>query len=443
METSASILFLGASHLLMLIVAVYVIAYVRIYCSVSFSETDVLILAMQLLNLALLLRSASGDRWSFLGFAESFQQFVIVQCVFLSLLPIRIAWSFRKGLARRRTQLMPQSIREAIDALPGGICFSTPSGRPILANRKMNELVHRLTGHTIMNARATWDDLLQWQPANGCLKLDSLPDIEGSSGRPADEHMFFSLPDDSIWKFRKEELAGRQPHYTQLEAMEISDLYRNSQKLRDNNLKLAEQHGRQQKLLANIVEINREKETLSTKMRIHDDLGRSILMTKQHLENHTAFDKAPYLAEIWDNTIRNLSGSMLAYPGTEASPEEELQKVADMIGCRIDFLGERPAGRKASLLFYAAVREALSNAVAHGNADRLTVRARATGKGHHVEITDNGTRPVSGIVEGSGLGNLRRRLEQEGASLKILNERGVVLVVALPSDEKDLPLKEA
>ena len=50
-------------------------------------------------------------------------------------------------------------IKKAIDSYPGGICFSALDGRVILVNEKMNQLVLELTGHTILNEKAAWEEL--------------------------------------------------------------------------------------------------------------------------------------------------------------------------------------------------------------------------------------------------------------------------------------------
>jgi signal transduction histidine kinase len=115
-----------------------------------------------------------------------------------------------------------------------------------------------------------------------------------------------------------------------------------------------------------------------------------------------------YLAEIWENTIRSLEDVTRIYADEEISPENELKRAADMIGCHIDFSGERPLDRRATLLLYATVREALTNAVRHANADRLNVAINPTGFGYHVEITDNGIIQISRLIEGNGLSNLRK-----------------------------------
>lgn len=120
-----------------------------------------------------------------------------------------------------------------------------------------------------------------------------------------------------------------------------------------------------------------------------------------------------------------------------------MQRAAEMIGCRIDFHGERPVHRKTALLFYAMVREALTNAVMHANADRLSVTISPAGRGYHVEILDNGNLQVSGLTEGSGLSNLRKRLEREGATLEIRCGDRVILIAELPAEGKSIGLSKA
>ena len=109
-------------------------------------------------------------------------------------------------------------------------------------------------------------------------------------------------------------------------------------------------------------------------------------------------------------------------------------QVAELIGCKVIFLGEQPTQRKALQLLYAAIREALTNAVRHADATELTVKIERDKQKYHVEIFDNGSVSVSSITEGNGLSALRQRLEQEGASLKVLCNNSVSLIIDIPFD---------
>lgn len=330
---------------------------------------------------------------------------------------------------------VPQAIREAVDFCPGGLCFSMPDGRPILVNRQMNRLAAALTGHTVLDAEEIWAELCGLTAARGCTRLErpwAAP--EGQLG--------FSLPDGTIWRFRRDTLAEGGQTYIQLEAADVTELCRLSEKLYENNRRLEELHRRQTRLLADIVQINREKELLAVKIRVHDELGQCLLATKKSLRDGSLPQSGGTLAKSWEDALRDLTNIPLE-EAPDDSQEAELLRVADMIGCRIVFEGRRPADRGALRLLYAAVREALTNAVRHAGADALAVSIRPDGTGYHVEISDNGHAGTAPLREGDGLRNLRRRLEQEGAALEIRNEGGVVLVLELPGGARTEGRQEA
>ena len=443
-SNSTALIIPGAIHLFLMIASVCIVAFLKLRYSMRFSVLNTLIMAVQLFNLALLPKYIIiiSRELLFLPVNRDFWLLTAAEYVFAFLLMLRFAWLLRKARIRRRNPLIPQAIREAVDYLPGGLCFSAPNGMPILTNYRMNELVCQLTGHTVMNAQLTWEELQILDCSNGNKKLESLWINRVESGDIVDECLYFSLTDGTIWRFRKEHLTERSPHYIQLEATEITDLYRYSIELFETNNRLAKQYKRQQNLLENIAEVNHSKEILAAKMRIHDDLGQSILMTKQYLTNHALSGNPDYLIDSWNNTIRNLADITRIHKKQPPSPEIELRKVAEMIGCTINFSGVLPSGRSTGLLFYAAVREALANAVKHANADQLNVVISQTNQGYHVEISDNAASPVSKLVEGGGLGNLRKRLEQEGATLQIICKDGVVLIIELPTGKIDMTVLE-
>ena len=333
----------------------------------------------------------------------------------------------------KRAYRIPQGIREAMDSCPGGLCFSMPDGRPILVNRQMNRLSALLTGHTVLDAGALWAELRELAlPGSGAAPEQPWA---GDSGRAQENPLDLSLPDGTVWQLRRDVLADGGQTYIQIEASDITQLYRLSRELYENNRRLRALQERQKALLADIVQINREKELVSVKMRVHDELGQCLLATSQALRGGTLGRDGAALAKSWDDAIRDLTNIPLE-DAAEAPQEAELLQVAGMIGCRVQFSGERPTDRGVLRLLYAAVREALTNAVRHAGADTLTVAIRPTAAGYHAEISSNG-RPAAGLVrEGDGLRNLRRRLEQEGASMQLVCRGGVVLLLELPCGAK-------
>lgn len=322
-------------------------------------------------------------------------------------------------------------IKKAIDSYPGGICFSVPDGRIILVNEKMNGLVLELTGHTILNAKATWEELKNFTGKDKVKKLDQswLPKDPDNGNENIQRQMFFRFADDSVWRFQWQLLDSNA---VQIEAAEITELYRLSEELYENTICLCEMQERQKALLDSIVEVNLNKEILAAKMRIHEELGHCLLATNKAIAEESLAENTDMLRESWSSTIRDFSNIPVVRTVSDFSLQSELLQVAELIGCKVTFLGEQPTNRKASQLLYAAIREALTNAVRHADATELTVKIEQNRQYYHIEISNNGSVTVFKIVEGNGLGALRQRLEQEGALLKVRCDGSVSLIVDIP-----------
>ena len=310
-------------------------------------------------------------------------------------------------------------IRSAIDTYPGGICFAAAGGRPILVNRTMNEVCYDLCGHTVTNAEAMWTEI------SGLQMRDTFPD---ESGRKAEAgHRICRRSDGSVWQFQRRSITVNGRELIQYEASDVTELYEYRNRLWENNEKVAKLHERQRELLHHIVQNNMNKELLRAKMQIHDEFGRVLIITKNALEQEDGMKPESELTLAWNRVIEDMEHAMTTAASEEVSPESELLQVAGMIGCRVIFEGRQPSERKALLLLYAAIREALTNAVRHAGAEKLLVEIKEADGGYRVQIRDNGNANAAQIREGGGLGSLRKRLEQEGASMETVCGRGVTL----------------
>lgn len=324
-------------------------------------------------------------------------------------------------------------IKKAIDSYPGGICFSALDGRVILVNEKMNKLVLELTGHTILNAKAAWEELANFTNNVKAEKLTQswLPKEPDNENGSTHQQLFFRFSDSSVWRF---ELRFLDSNTVQIEAAEITELYRISEELYENTIRLREMQKRQKALLDSIVEVNLNKEILAAKMHIHDELGHCLLATTKAITEDSLAENADVLRKSWNSTIHDFSNISTVWMAPDSSLQSELMQVAELIGCKVIFHGKQPKSRKALQLLYAAIREALTNAVRHADATELTVKIEQRKECYHIEISNNGNVSVSSITEGNGLSALRQRLEQEGASLKVLCENSVSLIVNIPFD---------
>ena len=156
-------------------------------------------------------------------------------------------------------------IKKAIDSYPGGICFSALDGRVILVNEKMNQLMLELTGHTILNAKVTWEELANFASNGKAEKLTQSWLPKDPDKESIHQQLFFRFSDSSVWRFELRFLASNT---VQIEAAEITELYRLSEELYENTIRLQDMQKRQKALLDGIVEVNLNKEILAAKMHM-------------------------------------------------------------------------------------------------------------------------------------------------------------------------------
>ena len=152
------------------------------------------------------------------------------------------------------------SVKEAFDHLPSGVCFFDKNGTVTLCNYQMYRVFFALTG----------------------TDLQSLPELQELLACGSD---IFLLDDGRAWRFAQEQITTQDgTAYTQVTASDVTELYRRQKELEEDNHKLKEDAERIRRLSANIISLIREEEILSMKMRVHDDIGRSVIATRQFLQ---------------------------------------------------------------------------------------------------------------------------------------------------------------
>lgn len=319
----------------------------------------------------------------------------------------------------QRTAITPGSIREALDNLPSALCLATEDGMPVLTNRKMYALADAITGRHLVNAELLWRELETFASGSGIRRID----YAGA--------LAFVLPDGSIWRFTRRTIDAEGVRYVQITATETTRLWGLSKELEQDNIELDRQQQRLQKLLQNIVKIRQAEEILSSKIRLHDRLGRAVLISRRYLLNSAPTDSPQAVVAMWREIAESLQASVFDSEG-KCNAAKELTDIADLLGCSIAFDGDFPQNNN---LLLAAVREALTNAVRHAGADRLTVGTRRENDQIQIEISDNGKGFVTEVVEGGGLSSLRQRVESAGGRMELCCRGGVNLKLTISGKE--------
>ena len=311
---------------------------------------------------------------------------------------------------RSRRQLSPVSIKESCDHLPCALCFAWESGRLCLKNLKMDEMSHQITGEALLNANAFWE-AIEPQP-------------------------IVTLENGQTWSFARArmELAGRTVY--QITGTNITEEARLQRMLEKDNRRLKAMNRRLRQYGQDEQEAMREKEMLRAKTRVHDEIGRALLQTRQLLAG-TQGDTESVCAA-WRQNVRLLLGKYADEQRADAF--EQLSRAAQAIGVTIARSGLFPEdGTENAQLAEAAAHECLTNLVRHAGGTRLEIIGEKTASGWRVRYLNDGAVPSGPIVEGSGLTALRARVEAAGGAMEILHAPRFELTLTLPEERQEIP----
>ena len=317
----------------------------------------------------------------------------------------------------RKNCLRENAVQESLDNLPSGIVFFDGNGMPKLMNRKMYQICQNLAGRDIQN----------------------ITELKEALGHPLKENVFYDvdlkvycLADGSVWKFSEKEIittAGDQ--FFQVLASEVSELYRNKVLLKEENQKLQEMSVAMKELSKNVITLTREEEMLSMKMRVHDNLGYSVLAAQRMLLCESEADRDVFLLQ-WKQTLDLLNKDNESVEGEQL--HRQVQERAEILGVQIIYTGEKVWESHISELMDIILLEALSNCVRHAGASELYVKCSSGEQEWIMVITDNGQKTEKNVKEGGGLSGIRKRVEQCGGTLRICAESKFSITVKIPKE---------
>ncbi len=294
-------------------------------------------------------------------------------------------------------------IKESFDSLPVGVCFFDNNGVVRLINHRMLAVADNLSKNGIQTVFEL-ENILS-NPPKEIVCLNPLLKI-------------FRFRDGTVLRFTKETIFTKSKNkYTQVTATDVTEIINRQSRLEDENQKLTEANERMRKLLEQMPEIIREEETLAMKLRVHDDIGHSILAARRALLRNANLTEMRETASLWEDSINVLYRSNQIIENSDPI-EKSVSRAAEM-GVSVIFEGSRPHSGKACSLVASAIRECSANCARHAGGTMLFV-SFAQNKGlTEISITNNGTAPKTEIREGGGLSMLRQRIEENGGYMKI------------------------
>lgn len=328
-----------------------------------------------------------------------------------------------------RDKLSPGSVKESLDALPDGVCFFSEEGRILLSNRRMQHISSDITGIGILNGEKLWR----------CIE-------EKSVKTDVSDGLVIFTSDSKVWNVRRSEIEAEGNRINEIVALDVTEQYELRRELEERNERLNSVNERLRIFSRDMSRLTAEKELLDAKIKVHDDLGRSLLAFRAYLTAEPSKRDRSKLLPLWRYVI-----SVMKKETSQSEEWDAIDKTAESLHIQIEINGDLPAGLAdlpvsgaARSAIMAAIRECLTNTARHARGDRLFVlikcgveqgadHASTSGNpsasgtapcddaphGIRIEITNNGRAPLTPVQEAGGLSNLRRMVERAGGIMTI------------------------
>ena len=315
------------------------------------------------------------------------------------ILTLILLFSFWSLLRYRRSHLSRGVIKETLDMLPVGICFSKDDGTVVLSNLQMERLCSVLTGGALVDAMPFWD------------KIEAL-------GEAQNKTRIVPISEDETVLILREEIVSNGKPYTQMIAFDVSEQYRIIAQLRSKNKKLIDLQTRIKAYSAMTSQLAMTEEILRARVTVHDEMGYLLLSGKYYLDHADTADAENLL------DLMRYTHNLLMREGEEPDDAKhdgyaQAIEVARAIGVEVSVSGDAPSDDAIREILGGAIRECAANTVKHASGDRLSVTITRDGDMLRAEIVGNGNAPESPVTESGGLLNLRRNAESIGGEMRV------------------------
>ena len=342
------------------------------------------------------------------------------------LITVVVLWVTALVHRSEKKHLTKTSLKYGLDTLPVGLLFYWSGGVVKLVNSKMDEISHVLFGEGIYNGKRFWE----------LIKEKAINELSGTKD-DKDECML-RLNDGKVYSFKNSVRYFEGHELWELTAYDVSREQLLNEELKIKRVKANEIKNRLRSLNADIEKLTAEKEILETKRKVHDDLGKTLIMSRRYLITGDE-ELGKEILKLWKLNTMLLKGE---------ESEEEAFLYSGVLhdirksGLEVNVSGTLPLDKDTKEVVIAALRTCATNTLRHGNGTVMnvnvsdvkvkTLRSLKEKDYIKVEISNNGSLPVGGFTEGGGLTNLRRSVERINGLMNIETFNVFTVVLKFP-----------
>lgn len=250
------------------------------------------------------------------------EPFWLISCLSIMLLLLSIIlliYAFKWG----NQAISSISIKESVETLLKGICFYEKSGLIHLFNEEMNRLCIILCGNALLNGSTFWNNIITGNFKEGFYLIQNKND-----------EAIINFLNIEFFSFKRIKHNIDEKEIYEIIATNITEEYKLTKELEIQLQKLKLINQRLLSYGQNIAILTREKEILSAKIRIHDDIGKLLLITKRKLSSHLNNDEQNKLLSFWKNELEALT---TIQKDEKRSNLQVIFDAARLIDIKIDF----------------------------------------------------------------------------------------------------------
>lgn len=316
----------------------------------------------------------------------------------------------------RKKNLSPLSIKESFDTLPMGICFYEDNGLIRLSNTEMDDASFLLDKEALLNGSTFYERL----------EKKEIPDVTYLSISPQEVIL---QKDEKVLSFRHYLHQIEKKTIHEIDESDITKTYELTKELEKKTKELQHLQKRLLSYEKNAKELITEREILETKIHIHGNLGKLLLITEEKMKQSLSHSEKEELLLLWE---KGTDDFLTNEKEEKKDGLQVLEETARRIGIEIIFQGERfEKDSNEEKILLQAIHESLTNAVKHAQAKTLFVTLKKEKLHDIIEIRNDGILPKKEILEGGGLSSLRKLVEENLGKMEIVSKDTFLLRIIL------------
>lgn len=323
--------------------------------------------------------------------------FIVISVVYLFLKSLT---SLLNSLINLKSNINYYSLKEALDGLKTAVMFESEFN-VVYENLAMKILLEKL------NIKQNQSSFEIWQ---------SLKSRENF--KIIDEQNILVFLDKKVYSF-----SIIKQSKTQIYAFDITKEYLTTTEIESKQTELKAKQTEILQMIENLDEIERQREVLLLKSKLHDIIGQRLFILHHILDviDEKTFDL---------NSVKSLLKTMLdEIDNEDISEAQNLQNsiitAFEMIGFNIEISGKIPKETPKAKALVKIIRECATNAIRHANATKLFVNISQD----RIEIFDNGKFVNQTFIENTGIKGMRLNAETLDGELSISLNNGFKVII--------------